>query len=231
MAASPRRQTPPSSPSRARRRSHLRPATLAAPLLLAAALAACEDDGVRVYEVAKSEPAPHAHAPASDPPAASAPPTPPTAPAPSTAGEPWSVPSGWRREPGERPMRAATFTAGEGDDAIEIAVSHFPGDAGGLLANVNRWRGQVGLPSVGEEDLRGGLTPFDTPGFRGHTLRLRGAEQHVLGAIIHEAGADRTWFVKATAPADAADRHEADVFAFARSFGAARNSPAQEDAP
>jgi hypothetical protein len=35
----------------------------------------------------------------------------------------------------------------------EVAISHFPGDVGGDLANVNRWRQQVALPPIDEAGL------------------------------------------------------------------------------
>jgi hypothetical protein len=34
------------------------------------------------------------------------------------------------------------------DGKAEVTVSAFPGDTGGLLANLNRWRGQIGLEPV-----------------------------------------------------------------------------------
>ena len=33
----------------------------------------------------------------------------------------------------------------------EVALSAFPGDAGGLLPNINRWRKQIGLAGFGLE--------------------------------------------------------------------------------
>ncbi len=87
---------------------------------------------------------------------------------------------------------------------------------------MNRWRGQVGLGPIAEAELAGVVEPFDTPGFAGHVMRLEGPEQHLLGAAIYEAGADRTWFVKAQASPAVAEAHAAEVFDFARSFGAGR---------
>ncbi len=40
----------------------------------------------------------------------------------------------------------------------------------------------------------------------------------MLAVGVYEAAADRTWFVRATAPADAIDRVEPEVTAFARSI-------------
>lgn len=126
----------------------------------------------------------------------------------------WTVPEGWQKQEGERPMRVATFLAGE----AEIAVSQFAGNAGGLLANVNRWRGQVGLPPVTEDQLAETTQAVEVPGFAGSTMRLKGPEKHLLGAALSEAKADRTWFIKLTTTPAIADQQEAAFLAFVRSF-------------
>lgn len=130
----------------------------------------------------------------------------------------WTVPVGWQKVEGQKPMRVATFTCAEG----EIAVSQFGGNAGGLLANVNRWRGQVGLEPVAAEKLPELLQQFEIPGFAGATMRLKGEAKHMLGAAIYETKADRTWFVKLTCTPAAADAQEAAFIAFAKSFVAAK---------
>lgn len=185
-----------------RRRSFPIACALLAPFLAAA----CDQqEPLRAYSVPK-EPSPA---------------TQPAADASESQRPAWAVPAGWR-EAGPKPMRAATFLAGEGDSTIEIAVSVFPGDTGGLLANVNRWRQQVGLAPITEAALFGIVEPFENPGFSGHVMRLEGPEQHLLGAAVHETAMDRTWFVKAQGSPPMADAHEAEVFGFARSFGAGR---------
>src|SRR5690349_3907522 len=70
-------------------------------------------------------------------------------PAPAQAKVVWDTPEGWRAVIADQPMRVATFRAGPGD-GVEVSVTAFPGDVGGLLANVNRWRGQVGLAPAQE---------------------------------------------------------------------------------
>ena len=123
-------------------------------------------------------------------------------------------------------MRVATFEAGEGEGMLEVAVSQFPGDVGGLLANVNRWRSQIGLEPTSEAALAEVLTHFDSPGFHGHMMRLEGASQHTLAAILDEQQASQTWFVKASGPREVIDAHEADISAFVRSFTAATGEDA-----
>jgi hypothetical protein len=63
----------------------------------------------------------------------------------------WKPPENWRAEPAQ-PPRYATYRFGK-DEAIELSVTKFPGEAGKLLPNVNRWRGQIGLPEISEDEL------------------------------------------------------------------------------
>jgi len=63
------------------------------------------------------------------------------------------LPAGWSVGP-ENAMRKATWiVAGPDGTKAEIAVNVFPGNVGGQTANVNRWRGQIGLPPVSGEEI------------------------------------------------------------------------------
>jgi len=64
----------------------------------------------------------------------------------------WTAPKGWTEIPGTG-MRVASFELPEGPGKAEVTVVALPGDVGGELANVNRWRGQIALPPVDETDL------------------------------------------------------------------------------
>lgn len=55
----------------------------------------------------------------------------------------WSTPRGWQERGGDG-MRMATLVP-PGRGRAEVTVVALPGDVGGELANVNRWRGQLGL--------------------------------------------------------------------------------------
>lgn len=181
-------------------------------------LGGCDNEpDIRVYEVNAEQ---SSAAPTSGPAAVRAPATAPAAGTnqDSVAGLHWTLPAGWQRVAGERPMRLATFSTTVGEP-LEVALSRFPGDTGGLLANVNRWRGQVGLAAITDNDLAGELKPAETATLRGHTMRLRGSAQHLLGAILSPADGSETWFVKAVGTPAAIDAHEAEFGAFVASLG------------
>jgi hypothetical protein len=67
----------------------------------------------------------------------------------------YDPPEDWQPQ-GASSMRYETFVI-PGDQRIELAVSTFPKRKGDettfLLANINRWRGQLGLGEIGEDAL------------------------------------------------------------------------------
>src|SRR5205823_3544523 len=64
----------------------------------------------------------------------------------------WTVPAGWQKKP-DAPDRYAVFRVNEKVPELELTVDRLPPDAGGLLANVRRWRGQIGLKPINLSDL------------------------------------------------------------------------------
>lgn len=196
-------------------------------------LAGCEKPTIQEHQVPKEVPAPTAPRVSTEQPSPPAPTStqttpasvdpqavPPTAEATPSSQWPWIVPDNFTFVPGERPMRLATYQIQGPVGPVEVAISRFPGDVGGMLANVNRWRGQVGLPPTTDADLAGMIEPFENPGFNGSLLHIQGAEQHIVVASIFESGANQTWTVRVSGPPEVAQAVKADVFDFARTFGA-----------
>ncbi len=169
---------------------------------------ACKEDArVAVYTVPKETPAPTAGAmpanhpslgtPASGTPGMTATP----ALAAQTAGfapPAWSVPAGWREQPASA-MRKGTWKIGPADAEAELAVSAFPGDVGGLAANVNRWAGQIGLPPLSEAELKTKIAPMTVAGAPGAVrVRLANAGRATLAVSAPHGGG--TWFFKLSGP-------------------------------
>ena len=92
-----------------------------------------------------------------------------------------------------------TFRASEGDASVRITVSPLKGDGGGLLANVNRWLGQAGLPPVEQQDLANRTEQIDVDGISGTYVEAIGDDsqaqgQAIVGWIGFQSG--QSWFVK-----------------------------------
>ena len=70
------------------------------------------------------------------------------------------MPEGWKTLAAGQ-MQVAKFAVPERDGAkAEVFVSVFPSESGGTLANVNRWRRQIGLDPVDEEGLKPLVSPL-----------------------------------------------------------------------
>ena len=80
----------------------------------------------------------------------------------SPEGKPqWKLPEGWKELPGNDIRFATLLIPGEGK-SLELTVTVLPNsgqdDQKYILMNVNRWRGQLGLPEIAPEQLAGELT-------------------------------------------------------------------------
>ena len=121
----------------------------------------------------------------------------------------YEAPEGWQAVPGDQGMiraEAAFRVAGEGGRA-DVTVTALPGAAGGVAENVNRWRGQVGLKRLPDDELRRELRAVTVDGRAGEYADLTGARDRILAAILPRG--DRTWFVKMTGPSALVEKHKA----------------------
>ena len=173
-------------------------------ILFLLGLTACRDSKVASYRIPKEQDNPRP--PAAAPGGMAGPAV--TVPA-GGGGLEWTAPSDWKAIPGSA-MRKGTYAIGEGDGpGAELAITAFPGDVGGDLANVNRWRGQLSLPPVGDSEVRQALTPLAASGLTMQVVELTGGTAdsplRLLGAIVPQAGA--TWFFKLTGPAAVVAKH------------------------
>lgn len=127
-------------------------------------------------------------------PAAASPPV--AAAAASASGRPqWEVPEGWRETPPTQ-MLLARFEAGDDAGNAEITVSMFPGDVGGTVANVNRWRGQVGLAPWDESEVNEALTTLEVEGGYAVVVEMLNDQpgKRLIGVIWPRG--THTWFYK-----------------------------------
>ncbi len=104
-----------------------------AALVAASLLVGCEEPGIQSYSI-----------PAESRSSAS-----PTAPLVS-----WVTPEGWVEMASGSAMRYATFAIkGLHGHNVDVSITPLPAMQGGELENVNRWRGQVGLDPIDQEEL------------------------------------------------------------------------------
>lgn len=107
----------------------------------------------------------------------------------------WQLPSDWKQVRAAG-MRYMTITA---PDNIEIAVFSFPDDVGGLLANVNRWRGQIGLEPITEEQLPECTSVLKFENGEGTLVDISNPQRNsarVMAAVLQ--GGEATWVIRMT---------------------------------
>jgi hypothetical protein len=166
-------------------------ARLLASVLLAALLAGCGSREIRVYRVAKQNEQPKLSAQPQNLPhsAAHAHPSPIH----------WQLPKGWEQlPPGE--MRLGDFRVHGSDGArAEVTIIPLAGRAGTDAANVNRWRGQVGLSPIAEDQLAANSESVQVGRETARLYEMAGVagddEKTRILAVIFRRG-ETSWFFK-----------------------------------
>ena len=143
-----------------------------------------------------------------------------SAPGPGAAAR-WTKPDGWSEQPVSE-MRVGSFKVdGADSNSADVSVTAFPGDAGGLGSNVNRWRGQLALPPMEEKQLIETIRQIETQGGPVYLVDLQTAENaqkpsRILGAVLERP--DRTWFVKMTGSPALLESQKQKFLDFVNSF-------------
>lgn len=115
----------------------------------------------------------------------------------------WAKPAAWT-ELAPTAFRKGNFVfEGDNDKKVEITVSSFPGNVGGTLANVNRWRGQAGLPGISNDALANALTEVTIDGHNGQIVDIlpdsnNPDDVQIVAAIFMYQG--ESWFFKMSGP-------------------------------
>ena len=136
----------------------------------------------------------------------------------------YTLPPGWQEKP-LSPMRLASFKAiSPNGDEIDVSVVSLPGMAGGDLANVNRWRGQLKLTPIDEDALDKSAEHVKANGHDFLMVDLvsdtpidaQEGKQRILAAILNEN--ERAWFIKMTGEDIAVDSQKSAFTDFLRSL-------------
>ncbi len=101
------------------------------------------------------------------------------------------APKDWQVLPAGQ-MQLAKFAVPDVQGAkAQVSVSMFDNDTGGTLANVNRWRGQIGLGEITAAQLSEVSSPLDAKLPRAVLISLTNNDQQIIGAIVPRGG---QWF-------------------------------------
>jgi hypothetical protein len=142
------------------------------------------------------------------------------APAPAAGTPQWDVPTGWQQQPPGQ-MVIGRFSIGAQEAKAEVTVSAFPGDTGGLVANVNRWRGQVGLDAVDAAEAEKQTESLDSPAGKATLVDVTGTDRktgqpaRLIGVIVPRGG--KTWFFKMLGQPELVGREKAALLKFMQS--------------
>jgi len=165
-------------------------------------LAGCRDTKITAYRVPKE-------------PAASGPAT----AAAGAAAIQYQAPPGWQEQPGDAARQGSFLVAGADGAKADVSIITFPGDVGGDLANVNRWRNQVQLPPIADADLPKAVSEVDGPAGAFLVVDLlseaplaAGHPERILGAILKQPA--QTWFFKMMGDAALVEAQKAAFLGF-----------------
>jgi hypothetical protein len=131
----------------------------------------------------------------------------------------YTKPEGWKEIPDPKGIRIALFEMENG--AVEVGVTSFARSGGGLLMNINRWRGQVHLQPIVEQELQKEIQPIDVAGTGAHYVDLTGPAadgkpaERILGVILPKG--EQTWFFTMKGPADFVEKQKSAFEAFVKS--------------
>jgi hypothetical protein len=216
---------------------------------------AARADDIKVYRIAKDNapaatpnaaapmstdaPLPAGHPDVSSMPSSSMPMLPGMG-APAGAKITYTTPAGWTEQPANQ-MRVASFKiSGTGDKKAEVSVVPLPGTAGGDEANVNRWRGQVGLSPASPDELQKSAQTVDIGGQSGALYDLASESDDVISPVRILAGIlhrdDMVWFFKITGDNQLVEAQKPALLEFLKSVkfaeaGAAPSAAASSELP
>lgn len=123
------------------------------------------------------------------------------------------LPGGWAEKPGSG-MRMASYSI-EGTSIDFYLISLTMGD---VPSNVNRWRGQVGLPAATPEEIAGDVQTFEVDGHAVNYIEIYNEEggQGIAAAIVDLS--PKFWYFTAKGSVDELKAHASAIHAFLESI-------------
>jgi len=109
----------------------------------------------------------------------------------------WTSPANWAPKSLGSMRKGSYSIKGDGGEA-DLSITAFPGATGGLEANLNRWRGQVGLPPLPPAEVVAAVEKISANGLDLIVADYGNNGSRLLGAIVPHGGS--SWFFKLTGP-------------------------------
>src|SRR5213592_1443565 len=145
-----------------------------------------------------------------------------------------STPPGWEPQPLSQMRQASFLVKGENGAVADISFVSLGSAAGNVLENVNRWLGQLGQPSINEQQLGkmaqrlhtslGDVTIVDLAGLPDNADAAR--DGRIIAAMVTTANA--TLFFKMRGNADLSEAQKGD---FIKWVAAVCNAQTQTGSP
>ena len=139
----------------------------------------------------------------------------------SKEGQPdWQVPGSWKEIPGGQFLVAKFIVGGADGSQAAVNVSSSAGTGGGLAMNVNRWRGQLGLGQLSENEIDKMAKPLDVVSGKATLVDISGADvktgqkTRVLGVMVPQG--QQTWFYKLMGPEQTVEANKEAFLAFVK---------------
>jgi hypothetical protein len=131
----------------------------------------------------------------------------------------YQTPEGCKQIPPTNDLYVLSFRVSDKDGKVDINVSAFPGDAGGLVANVDRWRRQVGVAPMTQAEAAA-LADVSIGAAKGKLVDVTGTDapaqrNRIIGAILIQPRT--SLFFKMMGPKDSLDRQKPAFESFLKS--------------
>lgn len=133
----------------------------------------------------------------------------------------WQIPASWTELDHSSFLVAKFRATGDGGAQADINVSMSAGNGGGLLPNVNRWRGQLSMGPLDQAGLDKVSTTIDLTGGKATVVDISGAEAEnggkarCVGVMVPLA--NETWFYKLMGSDTVVAREKEALLKFVRS--------------
>ena len=130
----------------------------------------------------------------------------------------WITPSHWLTQPTSS-MRIGSFIVPFSEGQADLSVIKLGGDAGGMVANVNRWRGQLGLDQHDESEINKYILKESSNMGEFFWLTLLNPDNEDLGFIISIfTSSNSSIFVKLSASHMGIKELKSEFLSFCESF-------------